>query len=85
MAIDGPVLLMGLVEALGFDCWLFNGWVMLELFLRKLGVWNCWCVGHFPWTIVSNCVTEDRENGNGMGDNVLYKSHQQRLVNHKIY
>ena len=29
-------------------------------------------------------VTEDRENGNGMGDNVLYKSHQQRIVNHKF-
>ena len=61
LAIDGPALLAGLVEAFGFDCLLFRGQVMLE----KLVVRFCWCVGHFPWTTVSNCVTVDREMGIG--------------------
>ena len=63
MVFDGSTILAELVSAhaLGFDGALLRGEVMLE----KLGVRFCWSVGHFPWTIVSNCVTVDREMGIG--------------------
>ena len=63
--IDGSDFLSEFVVAQvpGVSCGLFLGLAVL----RKSVLWFLF-VGHFPWTIVTNCVAVDRENGKGMDE-----------------